>query len=224
MRFSDKFEIKKDAPKPTEIVNEGPLIVNMPDHNAVNDMPEQNPITENSNLIEPTTTGQNLTSEQANTTRYPRREHTKPKYLEQFVDGSEIEETELVNFTIDYGYRMSDAPKSYQEAMSSDDSSKWQIAMEEEVHALRENETYEIAQLPKGKNTVGGKWVYTIKSGPNGEGKYKARYVAKRYSQIPNIDYHETFSPTAKMTSVRMLMQLAVQYNGCYDCLSQCTY
>jgi DNA-dependent RNA polymerase auxiliary subunit epsilon len=213
VRFSDKFEIGNDAPKPTEIVNEGPLIVNMPDQNAVNDMPEQNPITENSNLIEPTTTGQNLTSEQANTTRYPRREHTKPKYLEQFVDGSEIEETELVNFTIDYCYRMSDAPKSYQEAMSSDDSSKWQIAMEEEVHALRENETYEIAQLPKGKNTVGGKWVYTIKSGPNGEEKYKARYVAKGYSQIPNIDYHETFSPTAKMTSVRMLMQLAVQYN-----------
>jgi DNA-dependent RNA polymerase auxiliary subunit epsilon len=156
-----------------------------------------------------------LTSEQANTTRYPRREQTKPKYLEQFVDESEIEETELVNFTIDYCYRMSDAPKPCQEAMSSDDSSKWQIAMEEEVHALRENEIYEIVQLPKGKNTVGGggEWVYTIKSGPKGEGKYKPHYVAKRYSQIPNIDYHETFSPTAKMTSVRMLMQLAVQYN-----------
>ena len=52
MRFSYKFEIENDAPKPTEMVNEGPLIVNMPDHNAVNDMPEQNPITENSNLIE----------------------------------------------------------------------------------------------------------------------------------------------------------------------------
>ena len=43
----------------------------------------------------------------------------------------------------------------------------------------------------------------------NGEEKYKARFVAKGYSQIPNVDYHETFSPT----SVRMLMQLAVQDN-----------
>ena len=59
----------------------------------------------------------------------------------------------------------------------------------------------------------GGEWVYAIKTGPNGEEKYKACYVAKGYSQIPNIDYHETFSPTAKMTSVRILMQLAVQYN-----------
>ena len=59
--------------------------------------------------------------------------------------------------------------------------------MEEEIHALRENETYELAKLPESKNSVGGEWVYAIKTGPNGEEKYKARYVAKGYSQIPNI-------------------------------------
>ena len=35
--------------------------------------------------------------------------------------------------------------------------------------------------------------------------------MAKGYSQVPDIDYHETFSPTARVTSVRMLMQIAVQ-------------
>ena len=59
----------------------------------------------------------------------------------------------------------------------------------------------------------GGRWVYAIKTGPNGEEKCKARFVAKGYSQVPNVEYHETFSPTAKMTSIRVLMQLAVKYN-----------
>ena len=81
------------------------------------------------------------------------------------------------------------------------------------MHALKQNETFELAILPESKNPVGGKWVYAIKTGPNGEEKYKAWYVAKGYSQIPHIDYNETFSPTARMTSVRILMQLAVQYN-----------
>ena len=53
--------------------------------------------------------------------------------------------------------------------------------------------------------------MYAIKLDPNGEEKYKARFVAKGYSQAPGIDYHETFSPTVRITSVRILMQLAIQ-------------
>ena len=49
--------------------------------------------------------------------------------------------------------------------------------------------------------------------GPNNEEQFKARYVAKGYSQVHDIDYHETFSPTARVTSIRMLMQLAAQYD-----------
>lgn len=48
----------------------------------------------------------------------------------------------------------------------------------------------------------GGKWIYTIKRGPTDEETFKARYVAKGYSQVPGIDFHETFPPTAKMNSV----------------------
>ena len=59
----------------------------------------------------------------------------------------------------------------------------------------------------------GGRWVYNIKLGPNNEEQYKARFVAKGYSQIPDIDYQETFSPTARMASIRTLMQIAVQHD-----------
>ena len=64
---------------------------------------------------------------------------------------------------------------------------------------------------PSARRSSGGKWVYAVKLGPKGEEKYKAHFVAKGYSQVPGIDYHKTFSPTARISSVRMLMQLAVQ-------------
>ena len=58
---------------------------------------------------------------------------------------------------------------------------------------------------------MGAKWVYTIKTNQEGEETYKARFVAKGYSQISDIDYQETFAPTARMSSIRMLLQRAVQ-------------
>ena len=53
--------------------------------------------------------------------------------------------------------------------------------------------------------------MYTIKNRPNGEETHKARYVAKAYLQLAEIDYQETFAPAAQMSSVHMLMQHAVQ-------------
>ena len=69
-------------------------------------------------------TNHNLNTDEVQEHRYPTHSHTKPKYLEQFVDGSEIEENDLVSFIVDYCYRISDAPKTYQEAIPSDDSQK----------------------------------------------------------------------------------------------------
>jgi hypothetical protein len=67
------------------------------------------------------------------------------------------------------------------------------------------------------KNLVKGRWVYAVKLDLSGEytgdEKYKARFVAKGYSQIPNIDFYETFSPTVHMTSIRILMHIAAQEN-----------
>lgn len=56
--------------------------------------------------------------------------------------------------------------------------------------------------LPKGMKTVGGKWVYRINTDAEGKERYKARFVAKGYSQIIGINYGETFLPTTNMMSV----------------------
>ena len=68
-------------------------------------------------------------------------------------------------------------------------------------------------RLPEGKSAVGGKWVYCTKENADGQKSFKARYVAKGYNQIKGIDYTETFSPTANITSVRALMQIAAHNN-----------
>ena len=62
------------------------------------------------------------------------------------------------------------------------------MAMEEEIQALQENEEFELTSLPEGRKSMGGRWVYALKQSPIGEEKRKARFVAKRYSQISEVD------------------------------------
>ena len=60
---------------------------------------------------------------------------------------------------------------------------------------------------------MGGKWVYQVKLGPNNEDRFKARYVAKGYSQVKDLDYDETFTPTAKMPTLRTMLSVSVEKN-----------
>ena len=94
--------------------------------------------------------------------------------------------------------------------MNGANSHHWKEAMEREIETLKSNDTYTVTKLPDDKTAVGGKWVYTIK-GDIENPIYKARYVAKGFSQKEGIDFTETFSPTTRMESIRTIMQLAVQ-------------
>eukprot|EP00253_Pinus_taeda_P013492 PITA_13492 len=86
----------------------------------------------------------------------------------------------------------------------------WEANMNEEYHSLLANDTWNLVPLPKGRKLVRCKWVYRTKYGPDGKvDKHKARLVAKGFSQVEGIDYTETFSPVAKMNSIRLVLSLA---------------
>ena len=75
----------------------------------------------------------------------------------------------------------------------------------EEMTALQKNQTWTLVPLPEGKRTVGCKWVFSIKHKTDGSvERYKAKLVAKGYTQTYVIDYQETFSPVAKLNTVRV--------------------
>lgn len=65
--------------------------------------------------------------------------------------------------------------------------------MKEEMNSLTENDTFTLTPLPRGKQAVGGCWVYAVKESPHGSETCKARYVAKGYGQVEGTDYKETF-------------------------------
>ncbi|WKA00381.1 hypothetical protein VitviT2T_018738 [Vitis vinifera] len=98
-------------------------------------------------------------------------------------------------------------PKNVQEALQVPE---WKKAIFEEMRALEKNHTWEVMGLPKGKTTVGCKWVFTVKYNSNGSlERYKARLVAKGFTQTYGIDYLETFAPIAKLNTVRVLLSIA---------------
>jgi Reverse transcriptase (RNA-dependent DNA polymerase) len=99
-------------------------------------------------------------------------------------------------------------PNSYQEAK---DQLIWNIAMKDEIKALEKNKTWTLVPLPKGKKPVGCKWVYQTKYNSDRTiERHKARLVAKGFTQIYGIDYQEIFAPVVKMSTVRILLSIAV--------------
>ena len=138
----------------------------------------------------------------------PKRDVKKPAYLDDY---------DQANGNIDFCYRMCvgfDIPKSYEEAVKSPDAEHWRSAMRDEYKSLTDNNTWTVKPLPTNQSVVGGKWVYDVKLNKDNQiKKFKARYVARGFSQISGVNYFETFAPTARLTSVRVLMQLFVQHD-----------
>ena len=105
-------------------------------------------------------------------------------------------------------------PQTYEEAIMSIDSRKWQEAMNSEMDSMYSNKVWNLVDAPEGIVPIGCKWIFKKKIGVDGKVEtYKARLVAKGYRQRQGVDYDETFSPVAMLKSIRILLAIAAHYD-----------
>ena len=76
------------------------------------------------------------------------------------------------------------------------------------------NGTWTLVPRPKNRNVISSKWVLTKKKDAHGVvTRYKARVVARGFSQIPGMDFKETFAPTLKMVPLRVMLAFSAGFN-----------
>ncbi|CAI7917229.1 unnamed protein product, partial [Closterium sp. NIES-53] len=102
-------------------------------------------------------------------------------------------------------------PRSYTEAIEGPYSSQWQAAMDAEMASWKSTGTYVDEVPPPGANIVSGMWIFRVKRPPSSLPVFKAHYVARGFRQRQGVNFFQTFSPTSKMTTLRVLLHVAAQ-------------
>ena len=126
----------------------------------------------------------------------PRR---RPRNLDDYVVNSVVpEQTE---------------PETYLQAIQGSESASWLEAMKSEYNSIIDNKTWELCDLPPDKNVISTKWVFKKKVDNEGKIKYKARIVARGFTQRPGIDYQDTYSPVVRFTTLRILFAYAARHD-----------
>ena len=106
-----------------------------------------------------------------------------------------------------------DIPNSFKQVILGKNAGQWWKAMQEEMDMLQKRGIWKLINRLKDRKVIGCRWVYTIKYGPNGNIlRYKARLVAQGHSQIPSLNYSNTFSPTVQLESLQVILHYAAAH------------
>ncbi|GMI65892.1 hypothetical protein HRI_000258500 [Hibiscus trionum] len=175
----------------------------------------------NEPILQDIAPGNSSTRNELQVARRSTRNTNKPSYLQQYycntlssLSSAYPIENHLSSNRLSSSYKSFVAnitsayePTFYHQAVKYP---AWRQAMAEELQAMDANHTWTVVPLPEGKQAIDCKWVFRIKYKADGTiERHKARLVAKGFTQVEGIDYVDTFSLVAKMTSFKLLLALA---------------
>lgn len=101
---------------------------------------------------------------------------------------------------------------NYEEAIKSDEGENWREAMDQEYHSLTNLKTWSLTKLPPKRKAIKCRGVYKKKYNAKEQvERYRARLVAKGFSQQIGIDYQETFSPVVCLDTIRFILAYAAR-------------
>ena len=157
----------------------------------------------------PTTSDFDNISHSAPRARSPSTESVSSSRSERTVHDQIVVQSPPIVF-VSYDPLADNPPLSFKDAMSRPDYKLWWQAMVDEIKAVIQNKTWELAELPPGKKAIPLKWIFKIKRDAKGVfEKYKARIVVRGFSQIAGLDFNETFAPVVRIESIRIILALA---------------
>jgi hypothetical protein len=141
--------------------------------------------------------------------RAPRRSSRVPVPNPWYFNPDNV--AQLLNWQLGYAELLAAAfvgrdPATYSEVMRSASADQWSEVCQYEIDALAKNGTWELVDLPSGREAVKSKWVFKFKA----DGHYCVRLVAKGFTQIPGVDFDETFSPVTHFELLHLLLALAM--------------
>nr|GEY54238.1 zinc finger, CCHC-type [Tanacetum cinerariifolium] len=134
----------------------------------------------------------------------------KPEFQLYLIEGTRDE----VSDQHSYCFNVEDDPKTFDDAMKSQDVAFWKEAINDEIDSIMGNNTWVLNDLPPRCKPLGCKWIFKRNLKVNGTvEKFKARLVIQDFKQKSGIDYFDTYAPVARISTIRLLISMVSIYN-----------
>ena len=160
----------------------------------------------------------------------PQRERRQPDRFGDCINSSIIDrinddsDGHMTAFALNAMAFVDDVARTFGEINGREDAVEWMEAVNAEMMSLTKNQTWTLVDPPPGRSIVGSKWVFSRKRDESGQPtSYKARLVARGFTQKPGLDFFETYSPVARIVTIRTLMAMAVERNFEMHQMDVCT-